>query len=307
VDTGTTGALGTGAGLMALESTVLTAVVASPETSTEPARHACLVVIFGAEIGRRIELGSTEVVIGRASTAGLQLDMDSVSRTHAIVSRSSRGFIVRDQESTNGTFVNDQPVLERALKDGDQIRIGRAMLKFLTSNNVEAQYHEEIYRLMTVDGLTQLYNRRFFQESLEREFARSRRYGNPCVLVLLDLDHFKQINDRYGHQAGDTVLRKVSALLKANIRTNDLAARIGGEELALILPETRSAGGHALAEKLRRIIAAEVFIHGDDKLVATVSLGVAELNATVQSSDALIKLADERLYAAKNSGRNRVG
>jgi two-component system, cell cycle response regulator len=290
---------------MALESTVLTAI-ALPEASTEPARHACLVVIFGAEIGRRIELGGNDVVIGRAGTADLQLDMDSVSRTHAIVSRRSRGFVVRDQESTNGTFVNDQPIRERALKDGDQIRIGRAMLKFLTSNNVEAQYHEEIYRLMTVDGLTQLYNRRYFQEALEREFARSRRYGHPFVLVLLDIDHFKLINDRYGHQAGDTVLRKVGTLLKANVRTNDLVARIGGEEFALILPETRGRGGHALAEKLRRIIAAETFHHDDDTIATTVSLGVAEFGTKLANSDALVKLADERLYNAKNSGRNRV-
>ena len=291
---------------MALESTVLTAVVAQPETNPEPAQHACLVVIFGAEIGRRIELHAKDVVIGRASTADLQLDMDSVSRTHAIVSRTSRGFIIRDQESTNGTIVNDQPIRERALKDGDQVRIGRAMLKFLTSNNVEAQYHEEIYRLMTIDGLTQLSNRRHFQESLDREFARSRRYAHPFVLVLVDSDHFKQINDRYGHQAGDTVLRRVGALLKANLRTNDLAARIGGEEFALILPETRGLGGHALAEKLRRIIAAERFTHGDDSLNATISLGVAEFSPKFVDPDALVKLADERLYAAKNSGRNCV-
>jgi diguanylate cyclase (GGDEF)-like protein len=284
---------------------VLTAV-ALPKPAAEVARHACLVVIFGAEIGRRIELGEPDVVIGRASSADLQLDSDSVSRTHAIVSRTSLGFVVRDQDSTNGTFVNDQPVRERALKDGDQVRIGRAMLKFLTSDNVEAQYHEEIYRLMTVDGLTQLYNRRFFTESLEREFARSRRYGHPFVLVLLDIDHFKQINDRYGHQAGDTVLRKIGALLGTNIRTNDLAARIGGEEFALILPNTRGLGGHALAEKLRRIVAGETFVHGDDQVLATISLGVAEFSSKLEHSEALIKLADERLYAAKNSGRNRV-
>ncbi|MDB4990824.1 MAG: domain/GGDEF domain protein [Myxococcaceae bacterium] len=305
MDTGTTSSIGPDTSLRALESTVLTAI-ALPKGTVEPARHACLVVLFGAEIGRRIELEGKDVVIGRASSADLQLDSDSVSRTHAVVSRTSSGFIVRDQESTNGTFVNDQPVRERALKDGDQVRIGRAMLKFLTSSNVEAQYHEEIYRLMTVDGLTQVYNRRYFQEAVEREFARSRRYQHPFVLVLLDIDHFKHINDRYGHQAGDTVLRKVGALLKTNIRTNDLAARIGGEEFAVILPETRGKGGHALAEKLRRIIAGETFVHGDDTIMATVSLGVAEFSAKLDSPEALIKLADERLYGAKNSGRNRV-
>ncbi|MDB4977218.1 MAG: domain/GGDEF domain protein [Myxococcaceae bacterium] len=300
-----TSSVGPDTSLRALESTVLTAVN-RPLGSVEPARHACLVVIFGAEIGRRIELDGKDVVIGRASSADLQLDSDSVSRTHAIVSRTMSGFIVRDQDSTNGTFVNDQPIRERALKDGDQIRIGRAMLKFLTSSNVEAQYHEEIYRLMTVDGLTQVYNRRYFQEAVEREFARSRRYQHPFVLALLDIDHFKQINDRYGHQAGDTVLRKIGSLLKANVRTNDLVARIGGEEFALILPETRALGGHALAEKLRRIIASESFCHGEDDIRATLSLGLTEFSAKHQSAEVMIKLADERLYAAKNAGRNRV-
>ncbi|HEY6880609.1 MAG TPA: FHA domain-containing protein, partial [Polyangiales bacterium] len=125
-------------GVIALESTVLTATL--PE-KTEQAEAACLVILFGAEIGRRISLGDRDVVIGRASTNDLQIDAESVSRTHATITRSARGYVLRDQGSTNGTFVNDQPIRERMLKDGDQIRIGRAMLKFLTSANVEAQYH----------------------------------------------------------------------------------------------------------------------------------------------------------------------
>jgi two-component system, cell cycle response regulator len=302
VDTGTAGV---DTGLVSLESTVLTAV-ALPPTSSEPAQHACLVVIFGAEIGRRIALEGTEVVVGRASTADLVLDSDSVSRTHAIVSRTSRGFVLRDQDSTNGTFVNDQPIRERALKDGDQIRIGRAMLKFLTSNNVEAQYHEEIYRLMTLDGLTELYNRRYFQEALERELTRSRRYHNPFVLVLVDIDHFKGINDRWGHQAGDTVLRRVAAAMKSKVRSNDLVARIGGEEFAVLLPETRQAGGVALAEKLRRVVEDERIHHEGNRIPVTISLGVAEFRPEMEHGDALVKEADARLYEAKHAGRNTV-
>jgi two-component system cell cycle response regulator len=290
---------------MALESTVLTQVTLPP-TNREPAQHACLVVLFGAEIGRRIALEASDVVIGRTTSADLQLDNDSVSRTHAIVSRTSSGFVLRDQDSTNGTFVNDQPVRERALKDGDHIRIGRAMLKFLTSDNVEAQYHEEIYRLMTVDGLTQLYNRRYFLESLEREFARSKRYKNPFALVMVDVDHFKKINDRFGHQAGDTVLRRIGAVLKTKVRSNDLAARIGGEEFALILPETKQQGAIALADKLRRAVEAERITHDGESIRVTVSLGVAEFSRSYERSDALMKLADQRLYEAKHAGRNTV-
>jgi two-component system, cell cycle response regulator len=306
VDQGPASSTGEHTGLIALESTVLTAAPA-PE-KVEQAQHACLVILFGAEIGRRITLEEHDTMIGRASTADLQIDAESVSRNHALITRSARGFVLRDQDSTNGTFVNDQPVRERMLKDGDQIRIGRAMLKFLTSSNVEAQYHEEIYRLMTVDGLTQVFNRRYFQEALERELTRSKRYGHRFVLMLLDIDHFKQINDRHGHQAGDTVLRRLGALVQSKVRTNDLVARIGGEEFALILPESQLAGGRALAEKLRRAVELEAFHHESDVISVTISVGVAEFLPALagENVDALVKRADTQLYAAKKAGRNRV-
>jgi diguanylate cyclase (GGDEF)-like protein len=304
VDQGPT-STGEHTGVIALESTVLTATL--PEKSEQP-QSACLVILFGAEIGRRTTLGERDVVIGRAAQADLQIDAESVSRTHAVLSRNARGYVLRDQGSTNGTFVNDQPIRERMLKDGDQIRIGRAMLKFLTSDNVEAQYHEEIYRLMTVDGLTQVFNRRYFQESLEREVQRSRRYGHRFTLALLDIDHFKQINDRHGHQAGDTVLRKLGALVRHKVRANDLVARIGGEEFALILPEAALDGGKALAEKLRRAVEQEPFRHENELIPVTISLGLAEYQPALagDNADLLVKRADEQLYAAKRAGRNRI-
>jgi two-component system, cell cycle response regulator len=292
-------------GLISRESTVLTNLVA--ERPSEPqSEHACLVVIFGAEIGRRIELTGDELVIGRSRSAELQLDIDNVSRTHASLRRTTRGWMLRDLDSTNGTYVNDEPIRDHALRDGDQIRIGRSMLKFLTSNNVEAQYHEEIYRLMTLDGLTQIYNRRYFEEALEREFTRSRRYGHPFALAIFDLDNFKRINDRHGHLAGDAVLQRVATLVQNHVRTNDLVARIGGEEFALLLPETTRTGGSALAEKLRRIIAGERFRYESHVIPVTVSFGVSEFTPDMERSDTLMKRADERLYEAKNGGRNRV-
>jgi two-component system cell cycle response regulator len=214
--------------------------------------------------------------------------------------------VLRDLDSTNGTFVNEVPVHQRILRDGDLIRIGRAMLKFLTGGNVEAQYHEEIYRLMTLDGLTQLYNRRYFQEALDREFARSKRYGHPFSLVLFDIDHFKRINDTHGHLAGDDVLRRVSTLLRTKVRTNDIIARVGGEEFAVLLPEAGRIGAVALAEKLRRMIEAEHIEHKGAVIPVTVSLGVAEFDAALESAEALFKLADDKLYEAKRSGRNQV-
>lgn len=275
------------------DSTVVTAVSPNPLVK-EATSAACLVVILGAEIGKRITLDERDLVLGRSSAADVQLDIDNVSRNHASIVRSAHGWILRDLDSTNGTFVNELPIRERLLRDGDQIRIGRAMLKFLTSGNVEAQYHEEIYRLMTLDGLTQVHNRRFFQEALEREFARSKRYGHPFSLVLFDIDHFKRINDAHGHMAGDDVLRRVAALVSTKVRTNDIVARVGGEEFAVILPESDRAGGVALAEKLRRMIAGERFDHAGQAIAVTISLGVAEFASNLASSADLYRAADDK-------------
>jgi two-component system cell cycle response regulator len=293
-------------GRLTPENTVVTIVSPNPLKKDRVSKAGCLVVIVGAEMGKRVELGDDELVIGRSSNAGLQLDMDNVSRSHASVARTPLGWVLKDLGSTNGTFVNDAPVREHILRDGDQIRIGRAMLKFLTSGNVEAQYHEEIYRLMTLDGLTQVHNKRFFHEALEREFQRSKRYGNKLTVVVFDLDHFKKVNDTHGHLAGDEVLRRVGHLVRNKVRTNDTVARIGGEEFAVILPEADKQGGVVLAEKLRKLVELEHIVHDDVHIPVTVSLGVAEFTPAMEEGEQLLKSADEKLYEAKRGGRNRT-
>ncbi len=286
------------------ENTVVTAV--SPAPKRGDGKRSCLVVIVGSEIGKRVELGAENLVIGRSQSTDLQLDIDNVSRSHAAVVPMLGGYILRDLGSTNGTFVNDARVHEHPLRDGDQIRIGRAMLKFLTGGNVEAQYHEEIYRLMTLDGLTQVHNRRYFNEAMDKELARSKRYKHPFGLVLFDIDHFKRINDTHGHLAGDEVLRRVAQLVQAKVRTNDLVARIGGEEFAVILPEGGLDGAKQLAEKLRELIAEERFTVDGTHVPVTISLGAAEWHDGANTIDDMVKLADEKLYAAKRGGRNKV-
>ena len=216
------------------------------------------------------------------------------------------GYVVCDLGSTNGTFVNDVKVSEHALVNGDQIRIGRAILKFMTGSNVEMLYHEEIYRLMTLDGLTQVFNRRYFTETLEKELARSLRYQHRFSIVLFDLDHFKKINDTHGHPAGDAVLRKVAQLVKKNLRTNDVMARIGGEEFALLLPEVGLEGALALAEKVRKLVESERFSFELTAIPVTISLGAAEWIAEIRGVNELLKKADSRLYEAKAAGRNTV-
>jgi diguanylate cyclase (GGDEF)-like protein len=287
------------------DTTVVTAMTAPPKQPVQ-STEACFVIIVGGELGRRIPLASTDLLLGRAETADVVLDLENVSRSHALVTHQSGGFVLRDLDSTNGTYVNDVRVAEHALRDGDRVQIGRAILKFLTGGNVEAQYHAEIYRVMTLDGLTQIHTRRYFEEALLREIARAQRYGHPFALVMFDVDHFKRVNDSYGHLAGDTVLKHVARRVQEKVRANDVVARLGGEEFAVLLPETELAGARTFAEKLRHLIASDTIDACGTRLGVTVSLGVAQYLPSMTSPEAFIQAADERLYDAKRAGRNRV-
>ena len=297
------------------DSTVVTVITKVPSDS--PKREACLVVINGADLGKKYVLGQTSTVIGRSSKVDIQVDEDAISRSHAVIDNYGDQVVARDLESTNGTYVNDSPIREQRLIDGDQVKIGRTIFKFLSGSNIEAQYHDEIYKLTTTDGLTQVFNKRYFLKEMEREMSRSLRYDRALSLVMCDIDHFKGINDTYGHLAGDHVLRQVAKRVCLHIRRDDIFARYGGEEFALVLPEIPKQHGAKLAEKIRRLIEAEPFIFDNISIPVTLSMGVADLSeylvtqrGVVDPNDinpfAFIKLADDRLYEAKKSGRNRV-
>jgi diguanylate cyclase (GGDEF)-like protein len=287
--------------------TVVTVITKNPKHAKDgESREGCLVIIYGEDLGRRVPLGSEPTVIGRSSKCDVQVDQESVSRNHARISRQRDNYVIGDLGSTNGTYVNDELIDEVVLRDGDQIKVGRTIFKFIVSGNMEAQYHEEIYRLMTVDGLTELHNKRFFNEALEREMSRTRRYAREFSLLLFDIDHFKKINDTYGHLAGDSVLRQLGALVRNKVRRDDVPARTGGEEFSVIVPEVSLEGAIQLAEKLRASIEGSVFRFEGTKIPVTVSIGVAEWTEDIQDPADLVKRADERLYEAKRSGRNRT-
>ncbi len=269
---------------------------------------ACLVVIHAADrrlLGMRVELRG-EVVVGREEGSDLVLDEPDVSRRHAVVLPRERGHAVRDLGSTNGTWVNDAEVEEVALRGGDQIRLGSAVLKYLAGGDLEALYHSEVRALAQHDGLTGVHNRRHLLDFLERELARCRRHGRPLSLVLLDLDHFKRVNDERGHLAGDEVLRGLARLVAPLARREDCFARYGGEEFALVLPETELEGARLLAERIRRNVEELELRHDGRPLRVTISGGVAELRPGMDGPDALLAEADERLYRAKAEGRNRI-
>jgi diguanylate cyclase (GGDEF)-like protein len=270
--------------------------------------QACLVLIYpaGAELGKRYELaGTREVVIGRGGDCDIQVDRDSVSRRHAKVSRTGHGWEVQDLGSTNGSYVNDAQITHYGLRDGDLLKIGNAIFKFLVGGNIESAYHEEIYRMTIIDGLTQAYNKRYFVENLEKEIPRCTRHQRPLSLVMFDIDHFKKINDEHGHLTGDYVLREMARRVRTRVRKEEVFARYGGEEFALTLPETSREQAIKVSEDLRRLVSAEPFDFEGDRIPVTISLGVGTTVNEI-ACDAFIKIADENLYKAKRSGRNRV-
>jgi len=270
--------------------------------------QACLVLIYpgGAELGKRYELaGSKEVVIGRGGDCDIQVDRDSVSRRHAKVSRSGSGWVVQDLGSTNGSYVNDAQITQYGLRDGDLLKIGNAIFKFLMGGNIESAYHEEIYRMTIIDGLTQAFNKRYFVENLEKEIPRCTRHQRPLSLVMFDIDHFKKINDEHGHLTGDYVLKEMARRVRTRVRKEEVFARYGGEEVALTLPETSKEQAMKVSEDLRRLVSAEPFDFEGDRIPVTISLGVATVINEV-AADSFVKMADDNLYKAKRAGRNRV-
>ncbi len=280
--------------------TVIHNLTAKPEAS----RDACVVVIYGEDLGKKYNLDGPSLIIGRSSKCDIQIDQESVSRNHAKIINSGSRVMIRDLGSTNGSYVNDQPVEEFILRDGDLIKIGRTILKFLSGGNIEHAYHEEIYRLTTVDGLTQIFNKRYFMETLEREISRAQRYQRSLSLIMFDLDHFKSVNDTYGHLAGDYVLKHLASVIKNRIRREDVIARYGGEEFAIILPEIDHENALVFAEKIRRLVERTQFNFENTPLPITISVGVATATADVTGPDELIRRSDEKLYEAKASGRN---
>jgi diguanylate cyclase (GGDEF)-like protein len=281
-----------------------------PSSNGSAAGQACLVLIYppGPDMGRRFLLDQPEMVLGRGTDCNIQVDRDSVSRRHARVFRDdgTSQWLVEDLNSTNGSYVNDQPVTKAQLRDGDFLKIGAAIFKFLTGANVEVSYHEEIYRMTIVDALTGTHNKRYFLEFLEREMARCARYGRPLSLVMFDIDHFKKINDQHGHLTGDYVLREIAKRLLQRIRREELLARYGGEEFAAVLPETGKDGAMEFGEQIRQLVAREPFEFEGDKLAVTISVGVSVLDGQPVEPASFIREADENLYRAKRGGRNRV-
>lgn len=282
----------------------------SPRPSVPPAGLVpCLVQIYPLSLGLhpRFLLQNAPVVVGRAEECDIHLGDHAVSRRHARIEQDGDGYWVIDLGSTNGTFVNRTQVSRHRLQDGDNITIGHAVYRYLAGGSIEAAYHEEIQRLAAIDPLTELHNKRFLLEFLERELRCAERYRRPLALLLFDADHFKAVNDRLGHLGGDFTLRDLSACVREALPQEGLLARYGGEEFAAVLPETGLDDSVRLAERIRSRVERHPFQYESVSYGVTVSLGVAATpGGESLTPEAFIQQADEKLYEAKRQGRNRV-
>ncbi len=279
-----------------------------PPESSEDRREACLILLYGKELGQRIPLDHEKpFIVGREPDCSLSLDDETVSRRHARFEWNDGCFAVSDLGSTNGVYVNNMLSEEYSLLDGDQVKIGRNIYKFLQGGNLESNYHEVIFNLLTHDGLTQAHNRRFFEQQLSAEVARAARYRRSLALTIFDIDHFKKVNDSYGHLAGDEVLRQLAQLVLDNIRGEDTLARVGGEEFAILMPEGSVLGAGHLADRLRVMMEQRSFTHDGVDHRITCSFGVADAEPVRSTKpEELYEAADAALYQAKASGRNCV-
>ncbi len=290
---------------MASNETRITKIKKDLTVSSE----SCLVQIYGPELGKKwvLEDDVTTLTLGREDENDIVIDLDNVSRRHASVYGKGGKFYVKDLGSTNGTYLNEDEVsAETVLRSGDLVKVGGAVFKYLSGGNIETLYHEEIYNLTICDGLTQIHNKRYFLEYLEREMGRCHRYNRSLSLVMFDIDHFKKINDTNGHLAGDYVLRELCAQVKPRIRREECFSRYGGEEFAVVMPEAGGENAKKLAEKIRKLVQDHRFRFEDKDIPVTISLGVADLTGDMTEPMQFIKVADQNLYKAKNGGRNRV-
>lgn len=272
--------------------------------------HAYFVVITGPGVGTMHKLPPGGATLGRSQSAEIKLIEDGVSRAHARVKPVEHRLVLEDLGSRNGTFVNgkrlDRPV---TLSDGDKVQVGRVtVLRFSYHDSLDESFHEQMLQSALRDATTKLYNKRYFLDRLDGEIKFARRHHSALSVLMADIDHFKLVNDRHGHVTGDAVLAHVAQCIARSVRNEDVVARFGGEEIAIILRAIDLGPAVQLAERLRRTIETSATALEDGTQVnVTVSLGVAGLpELPVESVTELVNAADQALYRAKRAGRNRV-
>jgi diguanylate cyclase (GGDEF)-like protein len=272
-------------------------------------KRPCLIMIKGDFIGQVYELKKDVTMIGRSDDVELVVSDISMSRKHAMVVSRSDGFYISDLGSTNGCWVNRDEVAEATkLQEGDKVTLGNVVFKFSYQDEDDTQYHLMLRNMAIKDGLTRIYNKRYFNEMLGKEFDFNRRNSVGLAIILFDIDHFKQVNDNWGHPAGDFILKNLAQLIETDARGYDVFARYGGEEFVFLLRGAPLVAAIALAERVRSEVEAHTFSYDGVDLKVTISLGVSWWRGddTYENAAELVEASDRRLYEAKNAGRNCV-
>jgi len=289
-----------------VDDTTLNSVPSIAPAPRAAGPSAYLVVISGPSFGEMYKLKGDRSVLGRGDRTDIRVLDDGVSREHSAIERDGGKLVLVDLRSTNGTFCNGERVSQHDLKDGDKISIGATtILRFTYQDQVDEQYQKKLFESALRDGLTSTFNRRYFVDRLQAEIRFAVRHDKSLALLFADIDHFKKINDTYGHVAGDEVLASVARVMTSAIRAEDVLARWGGEEFSVICREIDLAGAKVLGERLRVAVETHRFEHAGRVIPVTISVGAA-VERKIDDAHAFIAAADEAMYDAKRAGRNQV-
>ncbi len=276
-----------------------------------------LVFLTGDLIAVPIPLDREEVILGRALEAGVRINDTKVSRQHARIrtlvdaETKKTEYVLTDLDSRNGTFINGQKITLEVLQNGDKIMIGEHILRFDLLDEIDREYQRQIHRLISHDDLTGLLSSRSFFSELRREAAKAKAEDRGFCVLMMDVDHFKQVNDTYGHLTGSKTLEEIGGCIVRSLRTGDAAARFGGEEFAAFLLEAELGQAFIAAERIRTCIEEECFSVMKKGLPTdihhvTISIGIATFPDDSVDPIELVEMADSALYRAKREGRNRV-
>ena len=266
-----------------------------------------LIVMYPQSQFKQIPLEKGTVVLGRGQDAEIRLDDELVSRRHCALTFDGNAVSVKDLGSTNGTYVDGQPVDIKTLEPDNRLQIGKMVLKIDFKDRDEEAFDRELFEAATMDPLTKISNRRTFFDRGLGELALARRNNFYVHTIMVDADHFKHVNDTWGHQCGDMVLKEIARLLKDEKRESDLLARYGGEEFVLLLAGIGPEDAKKSAERLRMAVERHRFSWKDTIIPVTISLGLAsKVGAEIPTVEEMIAESDRLLYIAKENGRNQV-
>jgi len=282
------------------------------EIGTEPRYIPMLICVEGPQAGNRYYLKTGDNSLGRGDNADVPVIDAMVSRNHSVIHYTSKpgvadpDCVITDAGSRNGTEVNGQTIVgSHRLRERDRILIGETILGFFLRDEKELESDRLLYEMATRDALTGLDNRHQFRAHMNHYVRRSARSNRALSLIFSDVDSFKDVNDTYGHDAGDRVLLHIGKLLEQSCREGEICARWGGEEFAILLPDVDTEEALNVAERLRSAVEDARVTHLNTEIRVTISLGVAQMQSG-ETPDDLFRRADQNLLKAKQSGKNQV-